>query len=631
MTDSSDNQTSYCPRWRNVWFGVSVMLFGLEVVTGVMLMTVYSPSTASAWGSVWYMQTQVPYGWLIRGLHHFASDALLIVIALHVVQMIASRLYRTPRQGIWWTTLGLLGTTLALSLTGHLLPWDQEAFWGTTVRVNILARTPVIGAALRSLVVGGSQLGQLTITRFYTLHVVVLSGLAVIFMAWRSRANRCVSVRSESDTANPTAETYAPGQLFRDTIVFALVIACVVGALAYARFGLHTELLGAPADATTTDYPARPEWHTLFLYQWLKFFEGPWAEMVGAILIPGLVGLVFVMFPWLDRGGRRRAGRIVVLIMTGVFLVGVGSLSYIAVKADRTPNAAILLTAIEKQKAGESLNDDELSALRRGQFMGQEYRSRVMAKRSFELASTHGIPPSGPLELMRNDPRTRGPILFAAHCASCHRYSGHDGLGNTLAEPPTSSDLEAFASRGWIRGLLNDPMADRYFGLMKKPNGKPAHTRMRKFMKELRGDNTSDEAKRKLRDDLSAVAAYLEDESKSPGRLKNLGATDKAPENSMEAIILRGRKFFMSVCNECHSYDGEREGTFKAPEMLGYGSVEWIELMIADPAHETRYRSKGKQRALMPSFADKITPADRRLIAQWLHESATTPALYPSQ
>ena len=96
MTDSTDNRASCCPlirgllarplpggpRWRNAWFGVSVMLFGVQIVTGVMLMTVYSPSTASAWGSVWYMQTQVPYGWLIRGLHHFASDALLIVIAL---------------------------------------------------------------------------------------------------------------------------------------------------------------------------------------------------------------------------------------------------------------------------------------------------------------------------------------------------------------------------------------------------------------------------------------------------------------------------------------------------------------------------------------------------------------------
>lgn len=631
MTDPMDNQSSYRPRRRNVFLGVSVMLFGLLIITGVMLMTVYSPSTASAWGSVWYMQTQVPYGWLIRGLHHFASDALLIVVALHVVQMIASRLYRTPRKIIWWTTLGLLGITLALSLTGHLLPWDQEAYWGTTVRVNILARTPVIGAALRSLVVGGSQLGQLTITRFYTLHVVVLSGLAVVFLDWRSRANRRVSAQSGTDAANPTAESYAPGQLFRDTIVFALVISCVVGVLAYARFGLHTELLGAPADATTTDYPARPEWHTLFLYQWLKLFEGPWAEMVGAILIPGLVGLVFVMFPWLDRGGRRSAGRIVVLIMTSVLLIGVGSLSYLAVQADRRPNELTLLRAVEKQTTGEALSTEESHALARLKFRRQRDHERYLAKRSLELASAHGIPPSGPLELMRNDPRTRGPILFAAHCASCHRYDGHDGLGNTPAEPPTSSDLVAYASRGWIRGLLNDPMADRYFGLMKTPDGKPAHTRMRKFMNELRNENSSDEAKRKLRDDLNAASNYLEDEGKRPGRLKNLGSTDKAPEDSMEETLYRGRRYFMRVCNECHSYDGEREGTFKAPEMLGYGSVEWIELMIADPAHETRYRSKGKQPARMPSFADRIAPADRRLIAQWLHESVTAPALYPSQ
>lgn len=227
--------------------------------------------------------------------------------------------------------------------------------------------------------------------------------------------------------------------------------------------------------------------------------------------------------------------------------------------------------------------------------------------------------------------------MFAAHCASCHRFDGHDGLGNTPAEPPTSSDLAAYASRGWIRGLLNDPMADSYFGLMKKPDGKPAHTRMRKFMKELRGDNTGEEAKRKLSADLDAVAAYLQDESQYPGRLADVGADEHTDlyENSLAipdaALLIRGRRFFMSVCNECHSYDGQRDGTFNAPEMMGYGSVEWIELMIADPAHETRYRSKGKQKALMPSFADRITSTDRRLIAQWLHESQTVPALYPRQ
>lgn len=625
MTDSTDNQTVCGPRWSNVWGGVSVLLFGVQLVTGVMLMTVYSPSTASAWGSVWYIQTQVPYGWLIRGLHHFTSDALLIVIALHVVQMIVVRSYRSARGSVWRITLGLLAVTLALSLTGHLLPWDQEGYWGTTVRVNILSRTPVIGAALRSLVLGGSELGQLTITRFYTLHVVVLSGLAAVLLVWRWRANRRMALESTTDAATLTSETYVTGQLFRDTVVFALVIACVVGALAYARIGLHSELLGAPADATTTNYAARPEWHTLFLFQWLKYFEGASTEMVGAILIPGLIALVFFLFPWVDRSDRRGGGRIAVLVLTTVILIGVGSLSYLAIQSDRSPNAAIVSAVAEKLTSGEPLNEEESRARRALKFNQQRKHARHLAQRSLELAAAHGIPPSGPLELLRNDPRTRGPILFSAHCAACHRFDGHDGLGNTIAEPATSSDLAAYASRGWIRGLLTDPMADRYFGLMKKPDGTPAHTRMRQFMNELRDDNASDDAKTELSANLDAVAAYLEDESGSPGRLADVGADEHAEldENILAipdaALLIRGRRFFMSVCNECHSYDGERDGTFKAPEMMGYGSVGWIELMIADPAHETRYRSKGKQKARMPAFADQLSQQERLLIARWLH------------
>ncbi len=118
-------------RWRYVWGGTVVFLFAVQVLTGLLLMAVYSPSATTAWGSVWYIQTQVPLGWLIRGLHTTASDAMLIVVALYCLQMVIAKAYRAPREFVWCLTLCLLGLTLALSLTGHLLPWDQEGYWGT--------------------------------------------------------------------------------------------------------------------------------------------------------------------------------------------------------------------------------------------------------------------------------------------------------------------------------------------------------------------------------------------------------------------------------------------------------------------------------------------------------------------
>ena len=151
-----------------------VGLFVVQALTGLLLITVYSPSTTTAWGSVWYIQTQVPCGWIIRGLHHFTSDAMILLLALYVAQLLVPKLYRSPHRFIWWTALVSLVLALALSLRGHLLPWDQEGYWGTKVRTNILARTPLLGEVMAKLLIGGANFGNLTLTRFYTLHVAIL-------------------------------------------------------------------------------------------------------------------------------------------------------------------------------------------------------------------------------------------------------------------------------------------------------------------------------------------------------------------------------------------------------------------------------------------------------------------------
>jgi ubiquinol-cytochrome c reductase cytochrome b subunit len=237
-----------------------------------------------------------------------------------------------------------------------------------------------------------------------------------------------------------------------------------------------------------------------------------------------------------------------------------------------------------------------------------------------QLAERHGVPPEGPGSLFADDPLTRGPELFAANCAACHRMDGHNGLGVAMNEPAASSDLAGFASRDWIRGLLTDPMGERYLGRMKNPDGGPAHTRMAKWLGEMRASQTTDDQRKQFDADLDAVAAYLADESIQPGRLAGLDATD-APTSPDEQTIHHGRSVFTSVCNECHRYAGENTGTFRAPDMLGYGSVEWIERLIDDPSDDLLYRGKGREPARMPSFHDRLTESERRLIAHWLHES----------
>lgn len=610
------------PTWFHTPFGVLILLLALQVITGTLMMTVYSPAPATAWGSVWYFQNALSGGWFIRGLHTISSDAMIIFAALGVLQWIVSKLYRCSGFIAWSLTIALVPLTLAIALCGELLPWDQHGFWATQVRTNILARTPLMGESLRQFVIGGNDFGHLTLTRFYTLHVIVLPFALALVLWWRSRLSKRVAGTTVDASLNSIDGSNRSSQFLRDSVVFFVVFVAILGLVWNAK-SKGVAWLDAPADPAASNYPARPQWHTLFLYQWLKYFQGPAMEQIGAIFVPAGIFALLLSFPILDRGDRLKWMRAIPNLIIVLLVCGIGALSYAAVRSDRNPTDAQIREINKKQNEGEPLSEADERIARAQQFHQQLESARRRAKRSFFLADTKGIPPEGPLSLLMNDPVTRGPELFAEHCATCHRFDGHDGLGRIPSEQPTSSDLAGYASQEWIRSFLSNPMADRFFGRMKKPDGEPAHTRMSNWLRETRGDQENDEDRRRLMADFDAVASYLADEARYPGRLAHIQSDDtpSATGDTKDALILRGRRFFMTVCNECHRYKDQKLGTLKAPEMLGYGSVRWIELMIADPSHDTRYRSRGKQPAQMPSFQDRLTQRDRHMLAEWLHMS----------
>ncbi len=600
---------------------VVVGLFVVQAITGLLLMTAYSPSTTSAWGSVWYIQTQVPGGWLIRGMHHFASDALILVLLLYAGQLLVAGRYRPPRQVIWRATLVALGLALGLSLSGHLLPWDQAGYWGTKVRTNILARTPVVGEMMAKLLIGGAEFGNLTLTRFYTLHIAILPlalGWLLFRVYNRSTDPNLDGAHLKSPSVVKSDEEFSGRPLraglrhMPSAVAFTVVMLIVIAANWYARTVLGGQLLDAPADPTSTDYPARPEWHTLFLYQWLKAFEGPVLEVIGAIAVPSSIGVAFFLFPFAERVFSQRTAHRLVMGLSVAFAFSAIGLTFAAKWDDREPDESAVTAIRELQRSGASLKQADEAILRAEQFNRQRTQAERAAKRAIELAGSEGIPPGGPTALLASDPLTAGPRLFAVHCATCHRYDGHDGLGVIPLEPASSSDLAGFASREWIRGLLADPMDDRYFGRMRTPEGEPAHTRMSKFIAEVIPEG--EDARRSLHADFDAVAAFLAQGSPKP-------STEEVASSGVHSLVGRGKEVFMNVCNECHSYDGQRMGTTRAPEMLGYGSVEWIEVMIAEPDHDSRYRATGRERARMPRFKDVLTESERKMIAQWLYNS----------
>jgi len=149
-------------RWRYVWGSTLTFTLVVQFITGIFLWMAYSPSSQTAWESVYYIQNEMTGGWLLRGIHHFTAQAMNVLLVLHLMQVIIDGAYKAPREMNFWFGLVLLLLVLGLSLTGYLLPWDQKGYWATKVATNIMAITPVIGPQLQHLVLGGSEYGHRT-------------------------------------------------------------------------------------------------------------------------------------------------------------------------------------------------------------------------------------------------------------------------------------------------------------------------------------------------------------------------------------------------------------------------------------------------------------------------------------
>lgn len=169
--------------WSFCFGGITFFMFIVLVVTGVLLMMYYRPTTAEAYASVVYISNEVPFGWLVRGLHFWAGNLMIVMIFLHMMRVYFYGAYKHPRDFNWVAGVVLLMVTLAFGFTGYLLPWNQISYWATTVGTEIPGAVPWVGDTLKLLARGGPDVSQLTLTRFFALHVVVLPAVAFFFLA----------------------------------------------------------------------------------------------------------------------------------------------------------------------------------------------------------------------------------------------------------------------------------------------------------------------------------------------------------------------------------------------------------------------------------------------------------------
>ena len=154
--------------------GITLLLFLIQAATGIMLLMYYRPTVAEAYKSVVYITNNVPFGWLFRGLHHWAANGMVVMVFLHMLRVFFYGAYKPPRDFNWVTGVVLLMLTLGFGFTGYLLPWNQISYWATTVGTEVPGAMPVIGQYIATLMRGGQTIGQTTLTRFFAIHVVIL-------------------------------------------------------------------------------------------------------------------------------------------------------------------------------------------------------------------------------------------------------------------------------------------------------------------------------------------------------------------------------------------------------------------------------------------------------------------------
>jgi ubiquinol-cytochrome c reductase cytochrome b subunit len=305
--------------WHQVLGSVALFILLTQFATGVLMALNFAPQPGVSYASLQYIVNEIPGGRLIRGLHHWGASMMVVVVVLHMIQVAIWGAYKKPREATWLVGILLLLLTLAFSLTGYLLPWDNRAYWATVVTVHI-AGLPPGGSMVQSLM--GSPDGQVGIgafQRFFTMHVMVLPAITLALAIFHVFLVRRHGIAAQPGDESRPKKHFYPEQVFKDTVAVFVAFAVLFGLAVLVDIPMEKV-----ADPQDLSYVPRPEWYFLFLFETLKFFEGPW-EVVGAVLLPTLAVLGLALIPFFDQGQIKRASQRFLAIGTVIALAMIWS------------------------------------------------------------------------------------------------------------------------------------------------------------------------------------------------------------------------------------------------------------------------------------------------------------------
>jgi ubiquinol-cytochrome c reductase cytochrome b subunit len=291
--------------WTRFFGSLLLVLLVLLFLSGAFMAFYYTPAPGSAYDSVDYSLFDLPFGDVIKGIHYYSWNLLLIVIGLHLIRTFILGAYKKPRQLVWVSGLLILTTLPLFIITGDLLPWDQKGYWSTQVRLSVISATPVIGDFMVRLLQGGPITGIIALTRFYVLHIIFLPGLLVVLIAvhFHFIGHKGLSGPLNEDSKPRSKVCLLPSIVNRWIFLF-LVVTLILGFISW----YWPAPLGDPADLTDSTYIPKPEWWVLFLNQLVTVFSGP-LTVIGSVIIPGGLTGLMIALPFLDRSPERQPSK----------------------------------------------------------------------------------------------------------------------------------------------------------------------------------------------------------------------------------------------------------------------------------------------------------------------------------
>jgi ubiquinol-cytochrome c reductase cytochrome b subunit len=335
--------------WFYVFGSAAFVVFMLQIVTGIMLALIYVPSAGEAWNSLQALNHDVSLGWYIRALHGWGSNFMVAIVLIHMVQVFIFGAYKYPRELTWIVGVFLLLVTLGMAFTGQVLRFDQDAYWGLGIGASIASRVPVIGPRIVNLMLGGPIIAGATLSRFFALHVFVVPGLLMAFVAvhllmvlklgineWPMPGRvvrKATYVEEYHELTKKDGVPFVPSAVSKDLFFAAFILLSVAACAAYfGPFGPS-----GPPNPTIIQTAPRPDFFFLWLYAVLSFLP-PSMETPALLIGPAVVILALLLLPFVFGEGEKSWRRRPIAVLTILLLaMALGTLTHLAGNAPWSP------------------------------------------------------------------------------------------------------------------------------------------------------------------------------------------------------------------------------------------------------------------------------------------------------